>query len=102
MSDGQLLVLILSVGVVTYVLRAVPLALLRKPLKNPRAVAFIGFLPYAILAAMVVPGIFSSGGTRAASLVGAAVAFGLALLGRSLPVVAALSAAAAFAVSLWM
>ena len=102
MREGRLLLLILSVAAATYLLRAVPLALLRKPLRNPRAVAFIGFLPYAILAAMVVPGIFSSGGTRAASLAGAAVAFALALMGRSLPVVAALSAAAAFAASLWL
>jgi len=100
MTHDRLLLLVLAVGAATYVLRAVPLALLRRPLENPRAVAFIGFLPYAILAAMVVPGIFSSGGTPAASWSGAAVALGLALWGRSLPVVAAAAAAVAFAVSL--
>ena len=89
MTYPGLLALILAVAAATYLLRAVPLALLRRPLENPRAVAFIGFLPYAIR-------------SRPASLVGAAVAFALALWGRSLPVVAALAAAAAFAVSLWM
>jgi branched-subunit amino acid transport protein len=101
MTYPGLLVLILAVAAATYLLRAVPLALLRRPLENPRAVAFIGFLPYAILSAMVVPGIFSGAGSRPASLAGAAVAFALAIWGRSLPVVAALAAAAAFAVSLW-
>ena len=102
MTHEQLLLLILAVGAATYLLRLVPLALLRRPLENPRAVAFIGFLPYAILAAMVVPGIFSSGGTPAGSWAGAAVALGLALWGRSLPVVAAAAAAVAFAVAMWV
>lgn len=102
MTHSGLLALILAVAAATYLLRALPLALLRRPLLNPRAVAFIGFLPYAILAAMVVPGIFSGAGTRPASLAGAVVAFGLALAGRSLPAVAALAAAAAFLVSLWV
>ncbi len=102
MTPPRLLALILSVAAATYLLRALPLALLRRPLQNPRAVAFIGYLPYAILSAMIIPGIFSGAGTRPASLAGAAVAFGLALAGRSLPAVAALAAAAAFAVSCWM
>lgn len=101
MTKAGLLGLILAVAAATYVLRAVPLALLRRPMRNPRAVAFIGYLPYAILAAMVVPGIFTGAGTPRASWTGAAVALGLALWGRSLPVVAAVAAAVAFAVSMW-
>ncbi len=101
MTKAELLWLILAVAAATYALRAVPLALLRRPMRNPRAVAFIGYLPYAILAAMVVPGIFTGAGTPGASWAGAAVALGLALWGRSLPVVAAAAAAVAFAVSMW-
>lgn len=100
MTEERLLALILSVAAATFLLRAVPLTLLRRPLESPRAVAFIGFLPYAILAAMVVPGIFTSGGTPAASWAGAAVAFWLAFWGRSLPMVAAVAAGVAFGVSL--
>ena len=100
MTQERLLWLIVAVGAVTYVLRIVPLALLRRPMESPRAVAFIGFLPYAILAAMVVPGIFSSGGSPAGSWAGAAVALGLAVWGRSLPMVAAAAAGVAFLVSL--
>ena len=101
MTQERLLWLILAVGAATYVLRVVPLALLRRPLEKPRAVAFIGFLPYAILAAMVVPGIFTSGGTPAGSWAGAVVALALALWGRSLPVVAAAAAGVAFVVAMW-
>lgn len=99
MTPDRLLALILAVAAATYLLRLVPLALLRRPLENPRAVAFITYLPYAILAAMVVPGIFTSAGAPLPSCVGAAAALLLALLGRSLPTVAATSAALAFAVS---
>ena len=60
MSDARLLGLIIAVAAASYALRVIPLALLRRPLRNPRLVAFIERLPYAILAAMVVPDVFSS------------------------------------------
>ena len=95
MTRESLLLLILAVGLASYVLRAAPLALLRRPLRNPRLVAFIERLPYAILAAMVVPNVFSSTGDATSSALGFAAALALALLGRSLPVVAAAAAAVA-------
>ena len=95
MTHESLLLLILAVGLASYVLRAAPLALLRRPLENPRLVAFIERLPYAILAAMVVPDVFSSTGDHASSTLGFAAALVLALFGRSLPVVAAAAAAVA-------
>ena len=95
MTHESLLLLILAVGLASYVLRAAPLALLRRPLRNPRLVAFIERLPYAILAAMVVPDVFSSTGDATSSAFGFAAALALSLLGRSLPVVAAAAAAVA-------
>ena len=95
MTPENPLLLILAVGLASYVLRAAPLALLRRPLRNPRLVAFIERLPYAILAAMVVPDVFSSTGDATSSALGFAAALALALLGRSLPVVAAAAAAVA-------
>ena len=87
---------ILVVAAATYALRVVPLALLRRPLREPHLVAFIGYLPYTILAAMVLPGIFGATGDGRTSAIGALVALTLALLGRSLPVVAFGAAAAAY------
>ena len=97
MTHARLLALILSVAAASYALRALPLALLRRPLRNPRLVAFIERLPYAILAAMVVPDVFSSTGEPVSATVGFGVALLLALLGRSLPLVAAAATAAAIA-----
>ena len=100
MTHARLLALVLAVAAASYALRALPLALLRRPLRNPRLVAFIERLPYAILAAMVVPDVFaaSTTGDARASAAGFAVALALSLLGRSLPLVAAAATAAAFAV----
>ena len=95
MTHTTLLALILAVALVSYLLRAAPLALLRRPLKNPRLVAFIERLPYAILAAMVVPDVFSSTGDTTSSVLGFATALFLALFGRSLPIVAAAAAVVA-------
>ena len=98
MTHERLLLLILAVGLASYALRAAPLALLRRPLRNPRLVAFIERLPYAILAAMVVPDVFSSTGDATSATCGFAAALVLALCGRSLPIVAAAAAAVALAV----
>ncbi len=102
MTDGTLLGLVLGVALASYALRLLPLALLRRPLRDPRLVAFIERLPYAILAAMVVPDVFAAEttGDARASAAGFAAALALSLFGRSLPVVAAAATAAAFLVRL--
>lgn len=86
---------ILITSVATYLLRFVPLALLRKPLREPHVVAFIEYLPYSLLAAMVAPGIISSTGTQLSAICGTVVALAAAVAGFSLPVVVALASAAA-------
>ena len=98
MTHARLLGLILAVAAASWLLRAAPMALLRRPLCDPRLVAFIERLPYAILAAMVVPDVFSSTGDPTSATAGFAVALALALLGRSLPVVAAAATAVALLV----
>ena len=92
----SVLAIILVVAAATYLLRIVPLALLRRPLREPHLVAFIEYLPYTILTAMVLPGIFGSTGDARSSAIGAAAALALALLRRPLPVVAVGAAAAAY------
>lgn len=92
----SVLAIILVVAAATYLLRIVPLALLRRPLREPHLVAFIEYLPYTILTAMVLPGIFGSTGDARSSAIGAAAALALALLRRPLPVVAFGAAAAAY------
>lgn len=102
-SDQRLLALILVTAGVTYLLRAVPLVLLRRPLRNPYIVALLEYLPYALLSAMVFPAAFYATGGGAfpgtppvPSLVGTAVALVLAFFGLSLPLVAGAATLAAY------
>ncbi len=84
----ELFIIILIVAVVSYFLRLMPIALLRRPVRNPYLVAFIEYLPYSVLTAMVLPGVFSATGDRVSSIAGFSVALVAALFGFSLPVVA--------------
>lgn len=102
MSRETLLFVILVVAVASYLLRVLPLALLRKPIREPHVVAFIEYLPYAILTAMVLPDIFSATGETISSTVGFVFALVLALLGQSLPVVAAVAAIAAWVTQIFL
>lgn len=97
MSSNDLLLLVLAMAATTYLLRVSPFILFRKPIRNPRIVAFIQILPYSILAAMVIPDAFSATETKGipanvstvSSIAGMLAAFILARLNRSLPTVAA-------------
>lgn len=100
MSQQKLLAVILIVALATYLLRVIPLVLLRKPLREPHVVAFIEYLPYAILTAMVLPGIITATGDARTSIAGFLAALLFALLGFSLPVVALVSTATAYIIGL--
>ena len=98
MSDRYLLFLIALTAVATYLLRAIPLVLLRRPIRNRFLQALLEVLPYGLLAAMVFPDIFygaDSGGAGfpsmpgIPSLAGGLVAVVLGIAGCNLPLVAA-------------
>ena len=63
---------------VTYLIRMLPLALLRKKLRSRFIKSFLFYVPYAVLAVMTVPAIFESTG----SVFSAAVGFAAAVLYR--------------------
>ena len=81
---------------VTYLIRMIPLALLRRKIKNRFILSFLYYVPYAVLSAMVVPAIFTATGSLISAAVGFAVAVMLAYFRRSLVTVAACSSAAVF------
>lgn len=57
-DNQSLLALILASAFVTYMLRVVPLTMLRKPFKNPFLVALLDYMPYALLSSMIFPTMF--------------------------------------------
>ena len=82
---------------ITYIIRALPITVFRKEIKSPFLKSFLYYVPYAVLASLTFPAIFSSTGNTATAVLGTAVALVLAYLEKGLVIVAA---AAIFAVFL--
>lgn len=83
MTDTLYLCLsILTMALVTYLVRMLPLAAFRKKVKSQFLLSFLYYVPYAVLSAMTIPGIFFSTGTEvtAATVISASVGFVAALV----------------------
>ena len=81
---------------VTYLVRMLPLVLLRRPIKSPFINSFLYYVPYAVLAAMTIPDILYSTSSVLSAVAGLAVAVILSLLGQGLLPVALAACAAVF------
>jgi len=86
-----LISLIIMAGV-TYLLRLLPMLLVRKKIKNRFVRSFLYYIPYAVLAVMAIPAIFHSTSYLISGIVAGLVAVVLAYLRQSLIVVATGSA----------
>lgn len=75
MKDNIYIYLLVAAGV-TYLIRALPMTLLRKNINNKYIRSFLYYVPYVTLAVMTFPAILSA----TASVVSAAVGFAAALL----------------------
>ena len=87
-------VALIAMCLATVLPRVLPLLLVRRPLDGPRLGAFLRYVPYAVLAAMIVPDILHSTASVASAAAGSLVALVLAIRRRSLIVVACGGAAA--------
>ena len=99
---SRLYMYIILMAVVTYLIRALPMTLIRKEIKSRFIKSFLYYVPYATLAAMTFPAILSATDYVISSVVGFAVALVLAFNRRSLLTVAGFSCAAAFIVELFL
>lgn len=89
---------ILVMAVTTYLIRAVPLTLLKKPIKSRFLRSFLHYVPTACLTAMTFPAILYATDHMISGAVGLAVGIFLAFRNKSLIVVALASAGAVFVV----
>ena len=87
---------ILVMAVTTYLIRAIPLTLLKKPIQNRFLRAFLHYVPTACLAAMTFPAILYATEHTVSGAIGLAVGILLSLRKSSLIVVATASSAAVF------
>ena len=79
---------ILAMALTTYLIRMLPFTLFRKKLTSRFAKSFFAYIPYAVLAAMTFPAIFTATGSVTTALCGFAVAMILTFCKQSLIVVA--------------
>ena len=89
---------ILVMAVTTYLVRALPLTLLKKPIRSRFLRSFLHYVPSACLTAMTFPAILYATDHVVSGAAGLAVGVLLAVKNKSLIVVAVASCAAVFAV----
>lgn len=89
--------LLVSAGV-TYLVRMLPMVLVRKKIENKFILSFLHYVPYSVLTVMTIPDIFYSTSSPVSASVGFAAAFVLAFFDKGLLRVAAISCAVVLAV----
>lgn len=91
--------LIVTAGV-TYLVRMLPLVLMKGRITNRFLLSFLHYIPYAVLSVMTIPAIFTATGDLRTAAAGFVTALWLAWKGRSLLTVAAAACAAVLAAEL--
>lgn len=89
---------VLVMAVTTYLIRALPLTLLKKPIRSRFLRSFLHYVPTACLTAMTFPAILTATDHMVSGAAGLVVGVILALKNKSLIVVAVASCAAVFLV----
>ena len=95
MAETALAVLSRMAGT-TYLIRALPMLLVRGKIKSRFVQSFLYYVPYAVLAAMTVPAILESTASAVSAMAGLAVAVLLSYLGAGLLPVALAACGAVF------
>lgn len=99
MSNNFWLYLLVMAGI-TYLVRMMPLVLVKKKIKNKFILSFLYYIPYAVLSVMTIPAIFYSTAHKLSAAAGFVVAVVLSYFEKSLLKVAALSCVAVFVMEL--
>lgn len=94
--SNNVYIYIIVMAVTTYLIRMLPLVLVRKEIKNPFIRSFLYYVPYACLAAMTFPAILSSTSSLLSAIVGFVVALFAAYKEKSLVTVALVACVAVF------
>lgn len=96
------LIYIAVMAVVTYLIRVLPLTLIRREIHNVTIRSFLYYIPYVTLSVMTFPAILDSTGSQLSGLAGLAAAVILAWRGAGLFVVAVAACALVFVMELFI
>jgi len=91
---------LLTMAGITYLIRMLPLVLLKKKITNKFLLSFLYYVPYAVLSVMTIPAIFTSTSYVISAVIGFAVAMILSYFEKSLVLVAASSCLAVYVAEL--
>ena len=100
MKTGSLYLYLLVMAGVTYLIRMLPFTLFRRKITSRFVLSALHYIPYAVLATMTIPAVFTSTGNPITAAAGFAAALALSLFKRSLTEVALAAAVVAYVVSL--
>ena len=92
----RMLIAVLLMAMVTYLPRVTPLAIFKDKIQSRFLTAFLSYVPFAVLGAMIFPDILSSTGHLTSAIVGLVIAVFLAYLEKSLLQVAICSIIAVY------
>lgn len=98
--NHNIYIYILVMSGVTYLIRLLPLTLIRKEIKSPFIKSFLYYVPYVTLAVMTFPAILTATANIWSALVGFGVALILAYHRKSLITVSMLACVSVFLVEL--
>ncbi len=96
MNNYQFFIYLAVMAGVTYLVRMIPLVLVKKKIKNRYILSFLHYIPYSVLTVMTIPGIFYATSNKISAFFGFITAVFLALKEKSLLTVAAISCGAVF------
>lgn len=74
MDNLKILIYIAVMAVPTYLIRMIPLTIIRKKIKNRFLLSFLFYMPYAVLGAMIFPAILYSTSSIYSAVIGFAAA----------------------------
>ncbi len=88
MNVTQMLICLAIMAGITYLIRVLPITVLRKKITSVFIKSFLFYVPYAVLAALTFPAIFTATGNIVTSVVGTMIALIFAFFDWGLIVVA--------------
>lgn len=100
--SGNIYISILTAFLVSYLIRVLPLTLIRKPIKNKFIQSFLYYVPYVTLAVMTFPAIIESTQSPISGLIALIVGVVLSFFGAGLFPVACASCAVVFIAELFL
>lgn len=100
--SGNVYIYIFIMAAVSYLIRVLPLTLIRKEIKNRFIRSFLYYVPYVTLAVMTFPAITQATNSPIAGFLALIVGILLAWFGRSLFTVAVLACVTVFVAELFL